>query len=78
MEILDTRARHRELLARLDRIATVRRGHRAGLHLEDRDVLDEYSRVLAAYENQLRLPADADEAGHALANGLAAASPIKR
>ncbi|GAB3347460.1 hypothetical protein [Lysobacter tyrosinilyticus] len=54
MELHDLqRHRLRELLARLDRIATVSLGHRAGLHLEDRALLDQYISVLSVWENQL-------------------------
>ncbi len=43
---------HRELLARLDRIATISRGHRAGLHLQDHKLLEQYLAVLAAWRVQ--------------------------
>jgi hypothetical protein len=48
------RARMRELLSRLDRVATVSRGHRAGLHLDDRALFDKYLATLIAWENQLQ------------------------
>ena len=48
--------RYREVLARLDRIATVSRGHRAGLHLDDARLLEQYVRVLAAWEQHLLQP----------------------
>jgi hypothetical protein len=44
------KSRLRELLARLDRIATVSRGHRAGLHLDDRALFDQYITILIAWE----------------------------
>lgn len=43
-----------ELLARLDRIATVDRGHRAGLHLHDYKLRDQYFAVL--YEWKVQAP----------------------
>jgi hypothetical protein len=55
MELGDLqRARLRELLARLDRIATVSRGHRAGLHLDDHSLVDQYVAVLMAWEGQIQ------------------------
>ena len=45
------KSRLRELLARLDRIATVSRGHRAGLHQYDPALFDQYIRVLVAWES---------------------------
>lgn len=42
----------RELLARLDRVATVSRGHRAGLHLYDRALFDQYVTILVAWESK--------------------------
>lgn len=44
------KSRLRELLARLDRVATVSRGHRAGLHLDDRSLFDQYIRILVAWQ----------------------------
>lgn len=48
------RARLRELLARLDRIATVDRGHRAGLHLYDHALFEQYLPILIAWENEVK------------------------
>lgn len=45
-------SRKRELLARLDRVATVSRGHRAGLHLYDRALFDQYMTILVAWERE--------------------------
>ncbi|GAB3359409.1 hypothetical protein [Lysobacter tyrosinilyticus] len=45
-------SRMRELLARLDRVATVNRGYRAGLHLDDRALLDQYVTILTAWQNE--------------------------
>lgn len=45
------KSRMRELLARLDRVATVSRGHRAGLHLYDRALFDQYVAILVVWEN---------------------------
>lgn len=41
-----------ELLSRLDRIATVDRGHRAGLHLHDHKLRDQYFAVLNEWKLQ--------------------------
>lgn len=56
MELLEElqRARLRELLARLDRIATVDRGHRAGLHLYDHVLFEQYLTILVAWENEVK------------------------
>jgi hypothetical protein len=43
-------AQLRELLARLDRVATTSRGHRAGLHLYDRSLMDQYAQILITWE----------------------------
>ena len=45
-------SRMRELLARLDRVATVNRDHRAGLHLDDRALFDQYVTILTAWQNE--------------------------
>jgi len=45
-------SRMRELLARLDRVATVSRGHRAGLHLYDRALFDQYMTILVAWKRE--------------------------
>ena len=45
-------SRMRELLARLDRVATVNRDHRAGLHLDDRALFDQYIAILTAWQNE--------------------------
>lgn len=45
-------SRMREVLARLDRVATVNRGHRAGLHLDDHGLFDQYVAILTAWENE--------------------------
>ena len=51
MGVLDfQRARLLEVLSRLDRVATVSRGHRAGLHLYDRSLLDQYMTILMVWE----------------------------
>jgi hypothetical protein len=51
-------AQLRELLARLDRVATLSRGHRAGLHLYDSSLMDQYEQILITWEAEpLGLPA---------------------
>jgi hypothetical protein len=50
-------AQLRELLARLDRVATISRGHRAGLHLDDRSLMEQYVQILVTWEAEpLGLP----------------------
>lgn len=50
-------AQLRELLARLDRVATISRGHRAGLHLYDRSLMEQYAQILITWEAEpLGLP----------------------
>lgn len=60
------RARMRELLARLDRVATVSRGHRAGLHLDDRNLADQYVAILKVWEDQVEAVARSEEAAVAV------------
>lgn len=54
MELGPQKTRLRELLARLDRVATVSRGHRAGLHLDDRKLVEQYLAILIAWEDQVQ------------------------
>lgn len=44
------RSRLRELLARLDRVATLSHGHRAGLHLYDPSLFDQYVTILITWQ----------------------------
>lgn len=60
------KSRLRELLARLDRIATVSRGHRAGLHLDDRSLFDQYVKILIAWESEGRGISTQQTAGQAV------------
>jgi hypothetical protein len=56
MEMRDAKkGQQRELLARLDRIATVNRGHKAGLHLDDPGLFEQYSHILSTWEGEQRL-----------------------
>lgn len=59
MGMFDARSRHqRNVLAKLDRIATVSRGHRAGLHLDDPQLFEQYARVLSDWETEQPVPED--------------------
>ena len=47
------KSRMRELLIRLDRVATMSRGHRAGLHLYDLALFDQYMSILDTWKHEV-------------------------